>query len=130
MLPGRLLAATAAACVFVVSLPGSASAQDSRLKLPTMAASAAAAADWATTYHALTNYRVREANPLLQPWRNSPGRLVVMGALMDVGVMSAWNLTVGRQHPRVAIAGLWAMSAFRSAIAIHNMRNSRKSPRR
>jgi hypothetical protein len=95
-----------------------------------MAASAAAAADWATTYHALSNYHVREMNPLLRPWNDSPGQLVGMGALMDVGAISAWNLTVGQKHPRVAAAGLWAMTAFRSYLAIHNLRNERRAAAR
>ena len=100
------------------------------LRIPTIAAGIAAGADWATTYHALTNYRVREMNPLLKPWYDSPGQLVSMGALMDVGAVSAWNVTMGQKHPRVAAAGLWAMTAFRSYLAIHNLRNERRAARR
>jgi len=115
--------------------PALASAQEASaprpsLRIPTIAASAAAAADWASTYHALSNYRVRETNPLLQPWHDSPGQLVGIGALMDVGGITAWNLTVGQKHPRVATAGLWAMTAFRSYLAIHNLRNERRAARR
>jgi len=126
----------AAALLVVCILPVTASAQQAplpapeRLRIPTIAASAAAAADWATTYHALTNYHVREMNPLLRPWYDSPRQLVGMGALMDVGAISAWNLTVGQKHPRVATAGLWAMTAFRSYLAIHNLRNERRAARR
>jgi len=40
--------------------PNPAAAQGGGLKLPTFAASTAAAADWASTYHALKHYRVRE----------------------------------------------------------------------
>jgi len=100
------------------------------LRLPTIAASAAAAADWATTYHALTNYKVRETNPLLKPWYDSPGQMVGMGALMDLGGITAWNLVVGPRHPRIATAGLWAMAGFRSYLAIHNLRNERRAARR
>jgi hypothetical protein len=53
-----------------------------------------------------------------------------MGALMDIGGITAWNLTVGQKHPRVATAGLWAMTAFRSYLAIHNLRNERRAARR
>lgn len=127
-----------AAVLLVVCLtPAAAGAQQapasvgmSSLRLPTMVAGAAAAADWASTYHALTHYRVRETNPLLQAWQGSPGRLVTMGAVMDVGMVSAWNLTVGQKHPQVAVAGLWAMAAFRGYLAIHNLRNTRRVPRR
>lgn len=100
------------------------------LRLPTFAASAAAAADWVSTYHALTNYHVRETNPLLRPWYDSPVQLVGMGAVMDIGAISAWNLTVGPKHPRVAAAGLWAMAAFRSYLVLHNLRNERRAARR
>ena len=125
----------AAALLVVCAFPAITSAQEPgaprpSLRIPTMAASAAAAADWASTYHALTNYRVHETNPLLRPWYDSPGQLVGMGALMDIGGITAWNLTVGQKHPRVATAGLWAMTAFRSYLAIHNLRNERRAARR
>ena len=124
----RLLAALFLLCV----CPAVASAQapDRRLQLPTFAASAAASADWMSTYHALKYYKVREVNPLLQPFQSSPGSLVTMGAIMDAGAFSAWNLTVGRSHPKIAAAGLWGMAAFRTYLAIHNMRNTRKAERR
>jgi hypothetical protein len=129
------------AVLFMVSIfPAAASAQDSpgrqspgdglSLKIPTYAASAASAADWASTYYALKYYRVREVNPLLTPFQSSPGSLVTMGALIDVGAFSAWNLTVGRRHPKIAAAGLWGMAVFRSYLAIHNLRNTRKAERR
>jgi hypothetical protein len=122
----RLLAA-----LFLVSIfPAVAAAQENSLKIPTFAASAAAAADWASTYHALKYYKVREVNPLLTPFQSSPGSLVTMGAIMDAGAFSAWNLTVGRRSPKVAAAGLWGMAVFRTYLAIHNLRNTRKAERR
>jgi hypothetical protein len=127
----------AAALLVVCALPVTSHAQqlfpDTRqpsLRIPTIAASAAAAADWATTYHALSNYRVRETNPLLRPWYDSPGQLIGMGAVMDIGAVTAWNLSVGPKHPKIAAAGLWAMTAFRSYLAIHNLRNERRAARR
>jgi hypothetical protein len=124
----RLLAALCTVCVF----PAMAAAQSREhpLKIPTIAASAASAADWASTYHALKFYKVREVNPLLSRFQRSPGSLVTVGALMDAGAFSAWNLTVGRSHPKVAAAGLWGMAAFRTYLAIHNLRNERKAERR
>ena len=120
------------AVMFLVSIcPAAAAAQEtSSLKIPTYVASAAAAADWATTYHALKYYRVREVNPLLSPLQSSPGSLVTMGAIIDAGAFSAWNLTVGRRSPKIAAAGLWGMAVFRSYLAIHNLRNTRKAERR
>jgi hypothetical protein len=124
----RLLAAVAVLSL----LPGLASAQEpaNRLKLPTFAASTAAAADWASTYHALKNYNLREMNPLLQSFQDSPGRLVTVGAAIDAAAFSAWNVTVGRKHPRIAAAGLWAMAGFRAFLVIHNVRNTQRVDRR
>jgi len=112
-------------------LPSMAHAQQSAaLKVPTITAAAAAAADWTTTYHALKYYKVREANPLLQSLSGSPGQLVSLGAALDVGGLAAWNLSIGRSRPRAAAAGLWAMAAFRSYLAVHNLLNERKAARR
>ena len=125
------------AAVFVVSLlqgivAGRASAQELRpsLRMPTTLASVAAAADWASTYHALKYYRVREVNPLLRPFDREPAAMISLGGAIDVGLLSAWNLTVGRRNERVAAAGLWTMAAFRTYLAIHNMRNVRRTARR
>jgi hypothetical protein len=122
----RLLAALFVVCV----LPAAATAQERGLKMPTIAASAAAAADWASTYHALKYYKVREVNPLLRPFQETPGSMVSLGAVLDAGSISAWNLTVGRKNQRIAAAGLWAMAAFRTYLAIHNVRNTRRAERR
>jgi hypothetical protein len=119
-----------AALLLVCAVPAAAAAQDTNLRLPTIAASAAAAADWASTYHALKFYKVREVNPLLRPLDSSPGSMVTIGGLIDVAGFSAWNMTVGRKHPRLAAAGLWGMAAFRTYLAIHNIRNSRRAERR
>ena len=126
----RPIVCLVAVLAIVYGLPTPAAAQNGGLKLPTFAASAAAAADWASTYHALKHYRVRETNPLLRPLDHSPGSLVTLGALMDAGAFSAWNLTVGRKNERVAAAGLWAMAAFRTYLVIHNLRTERRAARR
>lgn len=121
------------AAVFVVFLLArTSSAQELRpsLKVPTTIASIAAAADWASTYHALTNYHVRETNILLQPFQNSPGKLVVVGAAIDMATFTAWNKWVGPRHPRVASAGMWAMAGFRAYLVLHNLRNEQRSLRR
>jgi hypothetical protein len=111
-------------------LPAAASAQTGSLKIPTIAAGAAAAADWASTYHALKFYKVRETNPVLRPFDSSPGSLISLGGIIDAGSVSAWNLSVGRKNQRVAAIGLWTMAAFRTYLAIHNLRNERLSERR
>jgi hypothetical protein len=123
---GRRAALAVSLCV----LPSLAYAQAAPLKAPTIAATVAAAADWASTYHALKYYEVREVNPLLQGLDHAPGRMISLGAVMDAGMISAWNLTMGRSRPRVAAAGLWGMTAFRSYLALHNFLNERKAGRR
>jgi hypothetical protein len=120
----------AALALCVCLLPHAASAQSNPLRQATIAASAAAAADWASTYHALKYYRVREVNPLLRPMDGSPGPMIAVGALIDVGAVMTWNTMVGRQHPRIATTGLWAMAAFRSYLAMHNVRNEHRAARR
>lgn len=98
--------------------------------VPTIVASSAAAADWVSTYHALKFYKLRESNPLLKPFDDSPAHVVWLGAAIDVGGISAWNLGVGRNHPKIAASGLWVMTAFRACLAVHNMRNERRVERR
>ena len=110
--------------------PASAQEQGRSLTIPTIAASAAAAADWASTYHALKYYKVQEQNPVLRPLQKSPGSLISLGGIIDAGSVSAWNLTVGRKNQRVAVAGLWTMAAFRTYLVFHNMRNMRLAERR
>jgi hypothetical protein len=63
------------------------------------------AADWASTYHAMTNYHVRETNFLLRGLQDSPGKLVVAGAAIDAATFTAWNTWVAPRHPKVASAG-------------------------
>jgi hypothetical protein len=125
---GQPLAAVLVVCL----LPAVVSAQEppSALRTPTIAASIASAADWATTYHALRNFQVRESNPLLRSLDSTPGRMITMGAAIDVATFSAWNLTMGKKHPRIAAAGLWGMAAFRTYLAVHNIRSSQRAQRR
>ena len=134
------------AAVFVVSLfagllgVNSASAQELRpglspslppnMRMPTTIASIAAAADWASTYHAMTNYHVRETNFLLRGLQDSPGKLVVAGAAIDAATFTAWNTWVAPRHPKVASAGMWAMAGFRAYLVFHNLRNEQRALRR
>jgi hypothetical protein len=127
--PGRCLR-LAALGVVVSLVPSLARAQDSPLRAPTIAASAAAAADWATTYYAVKYFSVRELNPLINSMQQEPARMISVGAAIDAGLMTAWNIGVGRRNERIAIAGLWTMAAFRAYLAIHNLRNTRKAERR
>jgi hypothetical protein len=115
--------------VGILALPAQLHAQD-RLRVPTTVFAAAAAADWASTYHALKHYRLRESNPLLKSLDDQPAKLVAIGAAIDVGAVIVWNTGVGRNHPRLAATGLWTMAAYRAYLAIHNLRNARRAERR
>ena len=119
----------AAAVLAVTIIPSTASAEGTLL-LPTVFASGAATADWATTYHALKFYRVQEQNPLLKPMQTSPGRMISVGALMDVGGVAAWNSVMGPKHEKLAAAGLWTMAAFRVYLAVHNHLNEQRAGHR
>ena len=133
MLFSRPLRVLAAALLVAVVLPSTAAAQEQqrgRLYWPTIAAGSAAAADWMTTYHALKFYQVREQNPLLKPLQHEPMRMVSVGGLIDVAGISAWNLTVGPKHDKIAAAGLWTMTAFRVYLAVHNHLNEHRAERR
>ena len=131
--PRRVLAA---ALLVAGLLPSTAAAQDpqrqsrGRLYWPTIAATGAATADWITTYHALTFYQVHEQNPLLKPLQHTPMRMVSVGGLIDVAGISAWNVTVGPKHDKLAAAGLWTMTAFRVYLAVHNHLNEHRAERR
>jgi hypothetical protein len=123
----------AAALLVAIIVPSAASAQEPqrvRLHWPTIAAGTAATADWVTTYHALKFYKVQETNPLLKPLQASPARMVSLGGVIDVAGISAWNLTMGPKHEKLAAAGLWTMTAFRVYLAVHTHLNEHRAERR
>jgi hypothetical protein len=126
----RRLAALLAACLLPAPAFAQAPPSSRQLQAPTIAVSIASAADWASTYYALKHFDVREVNPVLRPLEQTPGRMISMGAVIDVASFSAWNLTLGKNHPRMAAAGLWGMAAFRGYLAVHNLRNTRRAARR
>ena len=122
----------AAALLVAIIAPSTASAQQpqqqqGRLYWPTIAAGTAATSDWITTYHALTFYKVQETNPLLKPLQASPVRMISVGGIIDVAGISAWNVTMGPKHDKLAAAGLWTMTAFRVYLAVHNHLNERRA---
>lgn len=108
----------------------SAHAQSGRLVLPTTIAASAAAADWASTYYALTRAHVHEVNPVLRPLEHRPGRMVLLGGAIDLAGVWMWNRGVGSSRPTIAVSGLWMMGAFRGYLAVHNLRNAHRAPQR
>jgi hypothetical protein len=133
MLHNGRLRFLAAALLVAVIVPSTAFAQEpqrGRLYWPTIAASTAATADWVTTYHALKFYKVQETNPLLKPLQARPMRMIWVGGVIDVAGVSAWNMTMGPKHQKLAAAGLWTMTAFRLYLAVHNHMNEHRAERR
>ena len=127
--PGRYYR-IAVVFLVVALLPSLAVAQENALRAPTIAASVAAAADWASTYYAVKYFKVRELNPIINSLQHEPAQMISMGAVLDAGIVSVWNMGIGRKNQRLAVAGLWTMAAFRTYLAIHNLRNTRKAERR
>jgi len=129
----RLRQVLAAALLVAIIVPATASAQDmqrGRLYWPTVAAGTAATADWVTTYHALKFFKVQETNPLLKPMQTSPARMISVGGAIDVAGVAAWNMAMGAKHDKLAVAGLWTMTAFRLYLAVHNHMNEHRAERR
>jgi hypothetical protein len=123
----RVLAAAVLVAIIAPSTALAQQRQQGRLYWPTIAASGAATADWITTYHAIKFYKVQETNPLLKPMQASPVRMISVGALIDVAGVSAWNVTMGPKHDKLAAAGLWTMTAFRVYLAVHNHLNEHRA---
>src|SRR5438309_2366090 len=100
-------------CLLLMCSPFTAYAQETpestrpgpSLLFPITAFGAAAMADWATTYHALKNYQVRETNPLLRPIDHQPGKMIGIGAALDAGTVVGWHFAMSKSHPRIGAAG-------------------------
>ncbi|PYR65331.1 MAG: hypothetical protein DMF87_18155 [Acidobacteria bacterium] len=131
----RKVRVLAAALLVALVSPSLASAQDlqksqGRLYWPTIAAGTAATADWVTTYHALKFFKVQETNPVLKPMQTTPAKMITVGGMIDMAGVAAWNMTLGPKHDRLAVAGLWTMTAFRLYLAVHNHMNEHRAERR
>ena len=87
------------------------------LSLPTVVFAGAAASDWTTTYHGISQGYFEEGNVLIKRWQEHPAVMVAAGAAMDVAGVLVWNRFVGRSHPKIASVGLYAMSGFRIYLA-------------
>ena len=55
---------------------------------------------------------------------------VIVLPAIDVGLVTTWNMTVGRKNEKLAAIGLWSMAAFRTYLAINNIRNQSRAARR
>ena len=84
----------------------------------TLTFGAAAAADWATTFHSLEFHHGREKDPIIS-WAPTPATTIAAGAMLDVAAFMLWRrFTSG--HPRLANTGLYLASGFRVWVAGRN----------
>jgi hypothetical protein len=112
----------AACLVLACAVPAFAQSAEHPLRIPTLVFVSSAAADWATTYTALSRGGYQERNPLWAAGGNRPGPTVAMGAAFDVIGVVAWNRLVGRRHPRWAAVGLYSAATFRLWCVGHNLK--------
>ena len=109
--------------VVAVLLFASSSVQAQNLKVPTIVYASASAADWASTGYCLTSNKCREANPLFswaEPQFGSAG-VIAVGAASDVAAVLLLR-HLGVKHPKAVKVGLYALSAYRLALAAQNTR--------
>lgn len=89
------------------------SRERSRLAVPTAAFAGAAVSDWVTTYYGISHQKFVEGNRLISPLQDRPALMISAGAAMDVGALMIWKRYVGRNHPKLAAAGLYAVTGVR-----------------
>jgi len=108
--------------VWLVTVSPAAAQTD--LKIPTIAWTAAAGADWATTYQFSSKYGdvLHERNPLINGLDQHPAWLVTAGAAMDAGMWVAANRFLGDRHPRWMKVALYGAAVYRVYLAAYNIR--------
>ncbi len=109
------------ACVLCLTALISAPTAGQSLKLPTSPFIATASGDWVTTFTFLSKHTAREGDPLLRFAHSRPVETVAAGAAMDAAGLYAWTRFAGRHHPKIAAAGLYAATAFRSYLILRGL---------
>ena len=102
---------------------------DGGLKIPLLVWGSAVAADQTTTYafSSRDGDLLHERNPLIRGLDGHPVWLVAAGASIDAA--SAWAAyeLLGRRHPRWMKVALYSAAAYRSYLAIYNVRMMREA---
>jgi hypothetical protein len=118
-------------CLLVALVLITAPASAQSLKLPTIVYAVAGGTDAASTAYCLNAHpHCHESMPHLR-WLEPRGgaAAVTAGSLaFDVASIWAWNRYVGRKHPKIAAIGLYAWSAVRLSLAVHNVRQPSLHP--
>ena len=110
----------------------SAAAQTDRgLKIPATVWAISAAADQITTYQFTNRYRsvLHEENPLISGLDRHPALLVAAGSAIDAATGWASYELLGRKHPRLAKIAFYGAAAYRTYLAVHNIRMMRQAQR-
>jgi hypothetical protein len=99
--------------------------------MPALVWAAAVATDQATTYQFSSHYPniLHEQNPFIQGLDRHPIWLVAAGTAIDATTGWAVYRFLGRQHPRLAKVAFYSAAAYRTYLAIHNVRMMRRAER-
>jgi hypothetical protein len=102
--------------------PPAANAKKTAFRLPLMAFSMGAAADWTSTAWALRYPTSHEDNPTIA-WAKSPTAIIAAGIGIDAVGAYAW-MKATRNHPRLQATGFVVAAVFRGYLVIENIRNN------
>jgi hypothetical protein len=124
-----VLTASAAAAQLAVAPASTGMQTDGALKIPTYVWTSAVAADWVTTYQFSSRYGdlLHERNPVLRALDGHPAWLVAAGASVDAATGWAVYRLIGSRHPRLMQAALYGAAAYRTYLAIDNVRMMREA---
>ena len=122
-----LLIPSAASAQTDSAQPESARATPARLyefKIPIAVWAAAVAGDQVTTFRFSSQYPniLHETNPLIRGLDRHPAWLVATGTAMDAAMGWAVYHFFGQRHPRLVKIAFYAAAAYRTHLAIHNLR--------
>lgn len=113
--------------VLLVHLAVPAAAQDHPLRLPATLFLASAEADALTTFWGQKAGLLEEVNPMYA--HMSPEASLALGHVTDLATV--WVATkIGKQHPKLAALGLYAMALLRAEMVRENLQNIRKGQAR
>jgi len=101
------------------------------LKIPAIVWAAGVASDQATTYQFSSRYPniLHEQNPFIQGLDGHPMWLVAAGTAIDASTGWAVYHFLGPRHPRLVRIAFYSAAAYRTYLAIHNVRMMQQAQR-